>query len=113
LATASDDRTVRLWDVLTHDPAAEPIVLRGHEDLLRAVAFSPDGRWLATASDDRTTLLWNMSDLEARPAVLSDHLPSMGCERLGSRPDSPSWPQGFCLGRSLQPGWTAVDCGQC
>ena len=44
LATASDDRTVRLWDPTTGNPVGEP--LEGHSDAVRGVAFSPDGQLL-------------------------------------------------------------------
>src|SRR4029453_14379834 len=39
LATASEDRTVRLWSL--SNPTAEPRVLRGHEDSVYGLAFSP------------------------------------------------------------------------
>ena len=42
LASAGDDRTVRLWDMRTHKPLGAP--LRGHGDAVKSVAFSPDGR---------------------------------------------------------------------
>ena len=59
LATGSADKTVRLWD--RQAGTAEPVVLRGHEDWVRAVAFSPDGRWLATGSEDKTVRLWDLA----------------------------------------------------
>ena len=31
LVTGSDDKTARLWDLSAKDPAAHPVVLRGHE----------------------------------------------------------------------------------
>ena len=56
LATASTDRTVRLWDL------AKGTLLSGailHEKSVRAIALSPDGRLLASASDDGTLWRWD------------------------------------------------------
>ncbi|WP_406510768.1 AAA family ATPase [Streptomyces sp. NBC_00212] len=63
LATASYDRTVRLWDVA--DPArpkqlGEP--LTGHTSWVSSAVFSPDGHTLASASDDGTVRLWDVRD---------------------------------------------------
>ena len=57
LASASADRTVRLWDVRTHDQLGAS--LRGHGGSVMSVVFSPDGRTLASASADRTVRLWD------------------------------------------------------
>jgi WD40 repeat protein len=57
LATASDDRTVRLWDPSTGHQIGDP--LESHTGPVFAVAFSPDGRLLATASADNTVRLWD------------------------------------------------------
>jgi WD40 repeat protein len=56
LASASDDRTVRLWDPKTGTAVQ---TLEGHTHWVTAVAFSPDGQLLASASDDRTVRLWD------------------------------------------------------
>ena len=47
LAAGSDDTTVRLIDVATGRAIGEPMC---HADLVRGLAFSPDGRLLLTAS---------------------------------------------------------------
>ncbi|GAA3299786.1 hypothetical protein GCM10020295_38840 [Streptomyces cinereospinus] len=63
LATASYDRTVRLWDVA--DPQRpEPLgaPLTGHASWVSTAVFSPDGRTLASASDDGTVRLWDVRD---------------------------------------------------
>ncbi|MGW2225621.1 nSTAND1 domain-containing NTPase [Streptomyces formicae] len=63
LATASYDRTVRLWDV--RDPSRpKPLgkPLTGHKSWVSSAVFSPDGHTLATASDDGTVRLWNVRD---------------------------------------------------
>ncbi|KAL0453160.1 UNVERIFIED_CONTAM: U4/U6 small nuclear ribonucleoprotein PRP4-like protein [Sesamum latifolium] len=56
LATASADRTARLWNV-------EGSVLRtfeGHLDRLARISFHPSGKYLGTASFDKTWRLWDV-----------------------------------------------------
>ncbi|MFJ3231385.1 hypothetical protein [Streptomyces sp. NPDC086787] len=63
LATASYDRTVRLWNV-TDPTRPKPLgrPLTGHTSWVSTAIFSPDGRTLASASDDGTIRLWDVSD---------------------------------------------------
>ncbi|MGW0734398.1 nSTAND1 domain-containing NTPase [Streptomyces sp. NPDC002851] len=63
LATASYDRTVRLWDVSDRSrpkPLGKP--LTGHTSWVSTAVFSPDGTTLASASDDGTIRLWDVRD---------------------------------------------------
>jgi WD domain, G-beta repeat/KAP family P-loop domain len=69
LATASVDRTARLWDVAT---GRQQAVLQGHRKAVLHCAFSPDGRLLATASDDGTARLWHVA-IGHEQAVLQGH----------------------------------------
>ncbi|MCG8367563.1 MAG: hypothetical protein MJA27_30035, partial [Pseudanabaenales cyanobacterium] len=62
LASASFDRTVKLWDL----DGRELQTLEGHSDLVYSVSFSPDGQTLASASGDGTVKLWDLERTESQ-----------------------------------------------
>jgi len=55
LATASHDKTARVWDATS----GKQLATVTHNGAVWGVAFSPDGRRLATASDDHTASVWD------------------------------------------------------
>jgi WD40 repeat protein/serine/threonine protein kinase len=59
LASASHDKTVRIWDVTTGQTVG---TLMGHDDVVYGVAYSPDGTRIATGSWDRTVKVWDAED---------------------------------------------------
>lgn len=65
LASAGDDRTIRLWSVRTGQCLK---TLPGHTDLVRSLCFSPRSPWLASGSDDRTIKIW---DVETNQCVMT------------------------------------------
>ncbi len=58
LATASMDKTAKVWDVVS---GQELLTLKGHTNIVDSVAWSPDGKRLATASWDGTAKIWDAS----------------------------------------------------
>jgi WD40 repeat protein len=66
LASAGDDKVVRLWDVEKRDCR---YTLEGHNDSVRSLAWSPDGARLASGGDDRQVLLWSAATGKAERVI--------------------------------------------
>ena len=58
LASGSDDKSVRVWDLSS---GREVKKLEGHTSCVTSVCFRPDGRQLASGSDDKSVRLWDLS----------------------------------------------------
>ncbi len=58
-ATASLDRSIRLWDIRTGKMLAR--FLAGHRDWIRTVSFQPDGKKLCSGGDDGSVRLWDLT----------------------------------------------------
>jgi eukaryotic-like serine/threonine-protein kinase len=56
VVTASEDRTVRIWNA---DIGAQQAVLRGHEGAVFSATYSFDGSRIVSASSDATVRIWN------------------------------------------------------
>jgi hypothetical protein len=65
IASASEDRSVKVWDAATGE---ELLTLKGHDHGVFGVAFSPDGTRIASASLDGTVRVWDAR--EATPESL-------------------------------------------
>ncbi len=57
IATASLDKTARVWDVQTGELLQ---TLQGHTEGIRSMILSPNKRKLATASKDKTARVWDV-----------------------------------------------------
>ncbi|NNH74671.1 hypothetical protein HLB23_33295 [Nocardia uniformis] len=85
LASASSDRTVRLWSV--RDEPRELAKLPEVQTSVTSVAFRVDGEILAVATDSGSIRLWNVSD-PARPRTLGQGLTNgSGALRVAFHPD--------------------------
>jgi hypothetical protein len=56
IASASQDKTVRLWNLQGESVSR----FKGNTDAVNSVSFSPDGKTIASASQDNTVRLWNL-----------------------------------------------------
>jgi RNA polymerase sigma factor (sigma-70 family) len=96
VATASEDGTVRLWDLAT---GAHRLRLGHGTKMVRAVAFAPDGRTLASSGLDDTVRLWD-ADTGREIYRLAGHGALGGYRALGFTPDAKrllSWGDDFYL----------------
>ncbi|NER33879.1 MAG: hypothetical protein F6J93_07500 [Oscillatoria sp. SIO1A7] len=69
IATASTDKTAKLW---SRDGTAIA-TLGGHKELVSAISFSPDGELIATASADMTVKLWRLDGTLLKTIKAHDH----------------------------------------
>jgi len=57
LASGSDDKTIKLWNLKTGKLLR---TLTGHKEKVTSLVFSPDGKTLVSSSLDNTIKLWNV-----------------------------------------------------
>ncbi|PVF93217.1 WD40 repeat-like protein [Serendipita vermifera] len=57
IVSASEDKTIRIWDAETGEVVGGP--LEGHSGSVLTVVVSPDGRRIASGSEDETVLVWD------------------------------------------------------
>lgn len=80
--TASEDSTIRIWDVTSADTIR---VLKGHGGGVYEMVLSPDGSRLATEAADGTARIWTVDGTEHPPVILHGLLGSVAA--LAFSPD--------------------------
>ena len=88
VASASDDGTVKLWNVAAQEVVA---TLDGHAGSVRAVAFSPVGATLASGSWDGTIKIWNLATNRLIGTLLHNQVTSVAFSPDGKILASGSW----------------------
>ncbi|WP_438044913.1 TIR domain-containing protein [Sorangium sp. So ce128] len=81
IVSASDDSTLRVWDLATGQLLS---TLEGHSESVKACAISPDGQRIVSASWDKTLKLWDLATGQLLSS-LEDH--SSGVEACAISPD--------------------------
>ena len=71
LVSASADKTLRVWDMYSHDALA---VLKAHMAVVYSCCVTPDNRFIISGSADRAVCMWNANTfkLERSLVVHSD-----------------------------------------
>jgi len=84
LASGSNDKTIRIWDVNTQQQVAElsPIV-PGQRIRVTSVAFDPTGKYLASGFNDCPVRIWDVSEVsKIAPASAAPPLPAASADQL-------------------------------
>ena len=79
LASASEDRTVKLWDAHTR---RELLTLNGHRGRVICVSFSPDSKLLASSSDDGAVIVWEVAMGKTATRLNVSPFPSLWMEQM-------------------------------
>jgi WD40 repeat protein len=68
IATASFDKTVRLWDATSGKDLQKPLAGKnGHQGQVLCLAFAPDGNLLASGGADNTVKVWDLNPAKPPP----------------------------------------------
>lgn len=69
-ASASRDKTIKIWDVTTGQPVFS---LSGHENWVRGLQFAGGGKYLMSVADDYSIRIWDLSARRQVKALENAH----------------------------------------
>jgi WD40 repeat protein len=98
LASASEDQTVRRWNVSTREPVGNPLV---HSDHALDAVFTPDGRTLISASFDQRVMFWDTKTGKEAGRNISADVSHVSIDRAGEvlSVASSAWVAVYRIGR--------------
>jgi WD40 repeat protein len=91
LASGSADKTILLWDLAKHEPAAPP--LAAHTAAINSLAFSPDSHTLVSGGDDGAVILWPIQPATWLHPVQPLSWLDRACYRAGRKLTQAEWQQ--------------------
>lgn len=71
LVTASDDKTLRLWDLVKGQQVGKPLL--GHDSTVWTVAASPNGHWIVSGAMDGSILVWEVATKQSASVSFKGH----------------------------------------
>lgn len=74
IASASWDKTIKLWNLETGELVN---TLTGHNDGINSIAFTPDGETLISGSEDKTIKIWDIANNAKLINTLAGHMDSI------------------------------------
>ena len=92
MAVCAFDKTINLFDFFSGDLVSQ---VSGHSELITAVRFSPDGRYLLSVGGDGCVMIWSMGErvvevMQERALELFASAQKRQLKIIASRVDSPS-----------------------
>lgn len=62
LVSGGEDRIVRIWRLSPQGtPAGDPVLLQGHDGVIRSIAIAPDGARCVSGGEDRKIGVWDIA----------------------------------------------------